>query len=445
MSNPQSRLAIVEELLKSDDSEAIGPLIFALKDKDAGVRCAVAKGLRAVNDRKAVEPLIQTLRDSVPLARAAAAETLGHLGDPLAVNNLVGLLRDPDPIVRSIGARSLNRLGWRPATDSQRILQILALGSLHQLIALGPEGVGPLLDTLRNGAPGKQFAAVKALAEISDPRVLPAMREALKKPSPAVRIAALGTLERMGDPATFPDVEKLLLDPNPSVRGAAVEACTRCGAARAVPSLLNCLKDTSWEVRKASSEALGFLGEGSAVEGLCEMVFDPDRDVRESAIKALDKIRDPRAIGPLVQAMMDTESSVRAVAAGALRTIDRRWEDSEAARATLPKIKNAFQHPDYWVRHSAAKILEQMRIDPKSLKDEAPASSERLAVAEPPHPAAAVLADMLFDRDRAFRLAAAVALGKVRDRGAKSILAAAGRDADVSVRTAAQAALNAMN
>lgn len=215
MSNVPSRLAIVEELLKSDDSEAIGPLIFALKDKDAGIRCAVAKGLRAVNDRKAVEPLIQMLRDSVPLARAAAAETLGHLGDPLAVNHLVGLLRDPDPIVRSLGARSLNRLGWRPATDSQRILQILALGSLSQLIALGPEGVGPLLDTLRNGAPGKQFAAVKALAEISDPRVLPAMREALKKPSPAVRIAALGTLERMGDPATFPAWKNCCSIPTP--------------------------------------------------------------------------------------------------------------------------------------------------------------------------------------------------------------------------------------
>lgn len=224
-----------------------------------------------------------------------------------------------------------------------------------------------------------------------------------------------------------------------------MEACTRCGAVRAVPSLLKCLKDTSWEVRKASSEALGFLGESSAVEGLCEMVFDPDRDVRESAIKALDKIRDPRAIGPLVQAMMDTESSVRAVAAGALRTIDRRWEDSEAAHATLPKIKSALTHPDYWVRHSATKVLEQMRIDPKSFKDDAPSGSANLTVELPPHPAAAVLADMLFDRDRAFRLAAAVALGKVRDRGSKSILDAAVRDSDVSVRTAAQAALNAMN
>jgi HEAT repeat protein len=68
-----------------------------------------------------------------------------------------------------------------------------------------------------------------------------------------------------------------------------------------------------------------------------------------------------------------------------------------------------------------------------------------LTVERQPHAAAAVLADMLFDRDAAFRLAAAVALGKIREHGAKSILAAALRDSDNSVRTAAQAALTAMN
>jgi HEAT repeat protein len=448
MGKPDDRIAVIERLVTEDDPESVGPLVFALKDKDAGVRCAAAKALRPFNDRKAVEPLIVLLRDSVPLARAAAAETLGHLGDPVAVNNLVGLLRDPDPIVRSIGARSLNRLGWRPGTDSQRVLQILAMGSLHQLVSMGPEGVGPLLDTLRNGAPNKQFAAVKALGEVTDPRVVPAMRDALKKPSPAVRIAALGILERMGDPAFFHDVERLLGDENPSVRGAAVEAATRCGAARAaaraVPSLLKSLKDTSWEVRKATADALGFLGEGSCVESLCELVFDPDRDVRESVISALAKICDKRAISPLVQAMLDAETTVRAKASGALRTIDRRWEESEAARATVPKIQAALRHPDYWVRHAATKLLEQMRIDVNSLKDDEPVASAPHDES-PPHAAAAVLADLLFDRDSAFRLAAAIAFGKVREHSAKTILSAAIRDSDISVRNAAQAALTAMD
>ena len=168
------------------------------------MRCAAAKALMRFQDRRAVEPLVRLLRDTAPLVRAAAAETLGHLGDPVAVNHLVGFLRDTDPVVRTIAARSLERLGWKPGTDSHRALQILAMGNLRQLVALGPEGVSPLLELLRNGPPSKQFSAVKALGEIDDPRVRQAMIEALRKPSPAVRIAALGTLERLADPPPMP-------------------------------------------------------------------------------------------------------------------------------------------------------------------------------------------------------------------------------------------------
>ena len=234
MGRAKSRLAVVEKLAASHDEETVGPLIFALKDKDATVRCLSAKALMRYHDRRAVEPLIVLLRDPDPLARAAAAGSLGHLDDPVAVNPLVGLLRDPEPIVRTFAARSLKRLGWKPGTDSQRMMQILAMGDLQQLAAYGPEGVTPLLDLMRNGPPNKQFSAVKVLGRIPDPRVGPAMIEALHKNSSAVRIVALGALERLADPTAFAEVEKMLRDPDANVRGAAVEAAVRCGGPRSV-------------------------------------------------------------------------------------------------------------------------------------------------------------------------------------------------------------------
>jgi HEAT repeat protein len=320
------------------------------------------------------------------------------------------------------------------------------MGTLHQLVALGPEGVAPLLEVLRTGPPNKQFSAVKALGEVNDPRVRPAMLEALRKTSPAVRIAALGTLERLADSSTYADVEKCMHDTNASVRGAAVEAATRCGGARAVPALIKCLKDTSWEVRQASANALGFLGEGAAVEGLCALVNDPDRDVRESVIAALGQICDPRAVVPLVPALLDVESSVRNAATATLRKLDRRWERNEAVRQVVPKIINALKHPDYWVRYSAGKLLELLKIDPHQMPAEMPSvMPEKPAEEIPPHPAVAVLADMLFDRDRDLRLAAAGALGQLREKSAASILSAAMRDSDYAVRQAVQTALAALN
>jgi HEAT repeat protein len=438
----KTRLAVVEKLAETFDEKAVNLLILALDDKHSDVRCVAAKALVRYHDRRAVEPLVNLLQDSEPLARAAAAETLGRLGDPLAINPLAGVLRDADPVVRGIAARSLDRLGWQPVTESQRVLHILGLGSLHQLAALGPEGVGHLLEVLRNGTPNKQVAAVKALGKTRDPRVTPAMLTALNNHTPAVRTAALDVLANLGDPSTFSAVEKLLSDGNANVRISAVEAATSSGGVRAVSALVKCLKDTSWEVRKDAADSLGLLGDRSAVDGLCVLVQDPDRDVRESAITALGHLGDRAALVPLVPALLDPESVVRSAAAAALQKIDPSWQDATMLSDALPKIQAALKHPEYWVRHCATKLLEQLKIQVNVGQDEVPAKLSKRA---PAHPAFPVLADLLFNRDRDLRLAAAVALGRLREPAAGPLLTNAVRDADYSVRQAVLSALTALN
>ena len=439
--SPKTRLAVVEKLSLEYDSEAVKPLIFALKDKSPEVRCTAAKALLRYNDPQAVEPLIEVLRDTEPLARAAA-ETLGRLGDVRAIPQLVMLLRDVDLVVRGIAVRGLNRLGWQPASAPDRVLQILAMGNLQELVAMGPEGVGHLLETLRNGTPNKQLAAVKALGQTHDQRVQPAILDALKKNVPAVRTAALGILEGMADPETFSQVEPLLEDEAASVRSAAVDAAMLCGGRRAVPSLVKCLKDTFWEVRQSAAKALGTLGDTSAVDALCQVIQDPDRDVRESVIVALGELGDPRAIQPLVLALLDTENAVRNAASAALYKINRRWDETESAHRALPKVKSALKHNDYWVCQSASKLLQLFNVDVKSLQDES--ANVKLTMKSGPSPVYALFADLLFDRDRDLRLAAAVSLGRLREKNATAILSTASRDADFSVRQAALSALTAL-
>ena len=84
-----------------------------------------------------------------------------------------------------------------------------------------------------------------------------------------------------------------------------------------------------------------------------------------------------------------------------------------------------------------------LKIDPNTSPPETKA-----AVPEPKaaaHPALAILSEMLFDRDRDFRLAAATALGRLREKSAGSILNMALRDADAMVSQAAKTALAALN
>ena len=105
-------------------------------------------------------------------------------------------------------------------------------------------------------------------------------------------------------------------------------------------------------------------------------------------------------------------------------------------------MKAALDHHDYWVKHSALKLFEQLGIDPESVVTEPEPGVVPEAEAE--HPAFSILADLLFDFDRDLRLAAAEAFCRLREKGAQPILAAAVHDEDRQVQRAALDALAAL-
>ena len=89
------------------------------------------------------------------------------------------------------------------------------------------------------------------------------------------------------------------------------------------------------------------------------------------------------------------------------------------------------------------KLLEQLGVDPDKIGLEP--EPEPAAAEAQEHPAFSILADLLFDFDRDLRLAAAEALGRLREKSAQPILAAAVHDDDRLVQQAAQTALAALN
>ena len=450
-SNLKTRLAVITKLAEFKQPDSVEPLLFALKDKETEIRSAAALALGQFQDKRVVEPLIKMLRDPAPLARATAVEALGQLREPSAIGQLVGLLRDADATVRLRAARSLERLGWHPENDDERTWFMVATGNLNRLADLGSDGIEPLVDLMRNGTPDKQVSAIKALGEIDDPRILKLMVEALKKSNVMVRLAALEKLAQIADPSAYDAVERLLRDPGSNVRAVAVSTAVSCGGNRAVPVLVGMLRDTSWEVRHEVVTALGKIGDATAIEGLAKALLDRDHDVRESAASALGKIGDAQAIRPLVLALMDVESYVRNAANNALKDINSHWEKTEAARSALPQIRAALKHREYWISHSAARLLEQIPAEAENDVTATPFASPAETVSEnrpaknTPHMAFAILADLLRDRDRDLRLAAVEAFGQLREKSARPNLTTAVQDHDTFVRQAAERALVALN
>ena len=452
-SNLKTRLGVIAKLAESKHPDSVEPLLFALRDKEPEIRSAAALALGQLPDKRIADPLIKMLNDPAPLARATAAEVLGQLKEPGATRWLVSLLRDPDPTVQSRVVRALKRLGWKPQNEAEQKWHFVATGNLSRVAEMGPEGIAPLVDLMRSGTPEQQLSAVKALGEVEDPRILKHSLEALKKPDVMVRLAALEILKGLADSSAYEAVERLLKDPEVNIRAAAISTAASCGGTSALPKLVKMLKDDSWEVRREAVKALGRLGDEKAVDGLCGALADADHDVRETAAVALGKIGDARAIRALALTLLDGESFVRNAAYNALMEIDSSWEKTPGARSALPEIKAALKYRGYWINQSVAKLLDQA---PAEAPEEEPPAPVPAVPAEDFFPARrsptglqpaalAILSDMLGDRDRDLRLAAAEAFGQARDKSAIPALTSALKDPDVFVSQSVERALAGLN
>jgi len=205
--SPQARahaaFGIGEMEAKDGQAEALGRLMQAVKDDDAGVREAVVKALGEIENAEAVPALLAALRDKVTAVRAAAAWALGEIEDPRAVEPLMRTLWDPEPDVRSQAA-------W-------------ALGELED-----PRAVEGLMGALKDKEPNVRRQVAWALGEIEDARAVPLLGKALGDTDAEVRKQAAWALGEIADPS-------------------------------AAGSLARALKDSSAEVRKQAAWALGEL------------------------------------------------------------------------------------------------------------------------------------------------------------------------------------------
>jgi HEAT repeat protein len=86
---------------------AIGGLIAALKDSDAGVRREAADALGVLDSRRAVPALIEAVKDADPDVRRHAIDALGEIGDSRALDALTKALKDEDATIRRHAAAAI--------------------------------------------------------------------------------------------------------------------------------------------------------------------------------------------------------------------------------------------------------------------------------------------------------------------------------------------------
>lgn len=261
--------------------------------------------------------------------------------------------------------------------------------TLHQISALGPLVVEPLLEVLRAASSGTQAferarLAALALGRMGALGAVPALLEALSDQREGAAVlraaaaAALGQIQaeaaaRLAAPDPVPGEERSLTP----------EAVRRFPLEQVISALVEALRDQSPQVRAASAAAfLELLLDGlpdawpapetksslvpagptpgaanraimqPALVALSEALNDPDATVRLKAATVLGWLGEARAAGALAAALGDTDERCRRAAALSLGML--------GTPVALKPLALALADTSSLVRQSAAEALGQL-------------------------------------------------------------------------------------
>jgi HEAT repeat protein len=184
------------------DTDSLGPLLLDLTGGDDETAEQAAKLLAAQGDA-ALPALRDLLSDPQEDSRWWALRALAESPAEGATAALRQALDDPSPAVRQA---ALLGLRLRPQAESIPALarrlededSLCAAMAADALASLGGEAVEPLIEVLGNGSFPAQVQAARALAEIGDPRAIPALFAAGEQDSSLLDYWVSIGFEKMG-------------------------------------------------------------------------------------------------------------------------------------------------------------------------------------------------------------------------------------------------------
>jgi HEAT repeat protein len=270
--DPDLRLLAVVALADTPGPAAHVALAKALLDRDGPVSEAALAGLEARGEPGLTELLVdawekaprERSRTDTPLQRALLFALADRgAGDKAAVATL---------------ARALDDAGEGDEVPDAIPRRAAAL--LYRLQGTAAEPA--FLAALKSPRPGARHAAAAVLDLSGSKQALAALEAALDDPDPSVRLTCAAALGRRGEEKGLKVALVMLRDPSRDVRSAAVDALARCGPS-ANPFLVRLLEDPDWRVRANACVVLGRTGGEAELAKVAALVKDPSDVVRELA------------------------------------------------------------------------------------------------------------------------------------------------------------------
>lgn len=185
--------------------------------------------------------------------------------------------------------------------------------------------VASLVERLEAPTARERVAALRALAELRDPELLPRLMAWLQDPRRAPEELADGLIAVARTRSTIPAAlfRSFTTHADLGVRQAASEALHIIGVMRAGDWMLQAREEDT-ALRRNAIASLAQLGHGDAAPLLLAGLRHRDRLVRRAACIGLGKLGDPAHGEALIEMLCDPDPGVRAHAAEALARLDHR-------------------------------------------------------------------------------------------------------------------------
>jgi len=209
------------------------------------------------------------LSDSAKCVRRAALAGLGNAGSELGAHAAAFALTDEEPDVRHAAVLALSRLrtpdGVLPGLG--KLLELVEKSDDEELVA----------------------AALGALAEAGDPRILAVLRPLVRNASPMVAVAAIEALARVPDARRNEALIEGLSHAESEVVKASMLALGDTIDPRVRAHFGACLDHQAWDVRRLSADMLGRAGGESAHALLrARLTIEDNPLVQEAISRALE-------------------------------------------------------------------------------------------------------------------------------------------------------------
>jgi HEAT repeat protein len=332
-------------------------LLERCQDADEHVRRAAIEHIPYLEDERVIPTLADALENGPPPVRASAAQAFARVDSNAAATYLTAALSDPDQWVRYFAARSIGCQGFAESvdelarlakTDEANHVRIAAMESLGQIN--GARVVEVLAPLTESDDPDLACAAVRGLGLVDHPDGVPPLLVTLRSRNPALRIEALRALGKHAGPGAVNAMQWVAAaDADGAVVQAAIEAMASLATAEAIAALTISTSDP--KLREASIDALSKMGK-DRIDLIGEGLSNTQPAVRRGAVEALGRIKHSRASDYLSKALDDPDASVRLSAINALAHLG-----SRIAERKLVAI--ARSDPDTNVRRNAQKALRR--------------------------------------------------------------------------------------